>query len=156
MQTRNFNKKRKFKINRNSVLIDVIKIFYEEKIRSIEIIDENNNLIGTVQYLDLFKLLFPDYKSIKQSDDKIFYYNSMTLRDEVFLDKKIKDLINNKSEAFEVDMALQDVLSFMKTNRLTKIPIAEDGKVIGLFMICFKGSNNFLQNKNYSFIQRAC
>lgn len=156
MQARNFNNERQFQIKRDSVLIDLVKIFYEEKISLIEIIDENKNLIGKVEYLDLFKLLFPDYKTVKQNDDKKFYYHSLNLRDEVFLDRKIKSLINHRSEAFDVDMPIQDALTFMKTNQQTKMPIAEDGRVIGIFTICFKANNDFLKNKNYSFTQPAC
>ena len=143
--------KKIFFIHWNNSAIELIKLFYDYTLPLVNIINDDNRIIGTAVFSDMFKLLFPDYGDIRKLGIYLFDSTAMSIRDEIFVNKKIKHLLSENSEVVNVDMQLQKVFTIMKTKGLTQLPVVENGKLIGVITInVFSVSPNFKSLNNTS------
>jgi CBS domain-containing protein len=121
--------------NRQATIGDVIRQLADSGISGVPIVDEENKLIGYVTDVDLIRY-------IAHQRPRIFDWGEMTpviVDDESALDKMrgilsvpALEIASKKRHYVEADMDVDEVGDVFREERVLKVAVVEDGKVVGV------------------------
>jgi CBS domain-containing protein len=133
MIVKNIMKKEVITIPHTATYYDAAKILHEHNISGAPIVDEQNKLIGMITEKDLFKVLYPFYKS--------YYENPELYADAEDRESKASEIKDDSVEKFfshEINTVTPDTL-IMKAGALLiakgihRMPVVDDnGKIVGI------------------------
>ncbi len=116
-----------------------LNLTLENNIRRVIVVDDSNNFLGIVTQQDLLKYLEED-----------FY--RLTIKVKHIL-KKERNLLSVSS-----DTSLHDVLKIMFINKISAVPVLEDGKAVGIIsekdILKFAGSHGGLDGRVTEYMSR--
>ncbi|MFA3781617.1 cyclic nucleotide-binding/CBS domain-containing protein [Melioribacteraceae bacterium 4301-Me] len=124
-----------FTVYPNTSLKEVIRIFHENNLTSLVVVNEHNEVVGMVTYSDLFRYLFPDYNEIANHGEYLFDPHSIELRNKPYLDKPIKDFMIKSPESIDSEKPAIEAAAIMKSYKIKQLPVTENGKLIGIITI---------------------
>jgi predicted transcriptional regulator len=153
MKVKLFEKKKIFTMHTDTTVMDLIELFYDYTVPYINIFSEDNKIIGAAAYSDMFKLLFPDYDDIRKHGEYLFDPRSILVRDEIFINNKIKHLLHNNSQNIDVDMPMKKVLEIINAHGLNHLPVVENEKLIGVLTLSYLTDSYFCKKSNRLFAQ---
>lgn len=103
------------------------------KISGLPIIDENDKIIGIVSEKDLLKRMFPDMRAIATEGRPNFEEMEKGYTDTLSL--IAKDIMTTNVSTVSPDMPIMKAASLMFINNFRRIPVAENGEVVGVVSI---------------------
>ncbi|WP_457665210.1 CBS domain-containing protein [Thiolapillus sp.] len=95
---------------------------------------EGDKLIGFIAEKDVLAQLFPSVEDAMESmatidlKEKVGEYKSM-------LSKKVSDLMTHGAKTVSPDMPVLKAAIIMANNRFRRIPVEEDGKLVGMLSL---------------------
>jgi CBS-domain-containing membrane protein len=95
---------------KNMVLTDVIELLLRNQISAMPVVDDNKHIIGIVSEIDLVNLTL-----------------SGNARD-----TKVEEVMTKKVISFGPDAELAEMVQSFSKNHLRRVPIVEEGKVLGI------------------------
>ncbi len=133
MIVKNIMKRDVFTIPHTATYYQAAKILHEHNITGAPIVDDDNTLIGMITEKDLFKVLYPFYKS---------YYENPELYSDAFdRESKASEIRDNKIEQFfsrEINTVTPDT-PIMKAGAILiakgihRMPVVDaKGKIVGI------------------------
>jgi CBS domain-containing protein len=119
-------------INKNKTYKEAIKILFDNKISGAPVVDDNGNVVGMFSEKDVFKVLYPFYKS--------FYEHPEEYTDPETREHKALEIQNYKVERLMVTNLIsihpkEKVMAaggLMLAKGIHRLPVIEDGKMIGI------------------------
>ncbi len=133
MLVKNIMKKEVITIPHAATYYEAAKILHDNKISGAPIVDQENKLIGMITEKDLFKVLYPHYKS--------YYENPELYEDAKDRESKASEIKDDKIENFfsrEINTVTPDTL-IMKAGALLiakgihRMPVVDaNGKIAGI------------------------
>ena len=123
-------------VSAETTLDQVAKIFVDNRISGVPVVDENNKLIGVISEGDLVyqqkpinpPLFINLFDGILQVDRKDFWEEISKMAA-----YKVKDLMNKHVISAHSDTSINDVASLMIKKKVNRIPIVDnDNKLIGI------------------------
>lgn len=119
-------------INKNKTYKEAIKILFDNKISGAPVVDDNGNVVGMFSEKDVFKVLYPFYKS--------FYEHPEEYTDPEAREHKAQEIQNYKVERLMVTNLIsihpkEKVMAaggLMLAKGIHRLPVIEDGKMIGI------------------------
>ena len=132
MKVKDVMKKKVIKIKQGTSYKEVIKILLTNKISGAPVVDNKDKLIGMVSEKDLFRILYPYYKS--------YYENPELYLDLEERESKAKEIQNHKVETFmskEVVTTTPDAPAMaagaiMLAKGIHRLVVVEKEKVVGI------------------------
>lgn len=111
---------------------EVAKILYKNNISGVPVLDEMNKIVGFVSEKDIFRILYPHYKSYYESPEA---YTDLEARE-----SKAGEIKNHPTEMFMVknpvlcgaDDSVMKVGALMLAKNVSRIPVIEAGRVVGM------------------------
>lgn len=103
------------------------------KISGLPIIDDNEKIIGIVSEKDLLRKMFPDMATIADEGRPNFEEMEKGYADT--LDLVASDIMTNSVSTVSPDMPIMKAASMMCIHKIRRIPVAENGKVVGIISI---------------------
>lgn len=119
-------------INKNKTYKEAIKILFDNKISGAPVVDDNGNIVGMFSEKDVFKVLYPFYKS--------FYEHPEEYTDPEDREHKALEIQNYKVERLMITNIIsihpkEKVMAaggLMLAKGIHRLPVIEDGKMIGI------------------------
>ena len=103
------------------------------KISGLPIIDENGKIIGIVSEKDLLKRMFPNMEAVANEGRPNFEEMEKGYADTLSL--VANDIMTTSVATVSPDMPIMKAASMMCVKNFRRIPVAEDGKVVGIVSI---------------------
>ncbi len=107
--------------------------------RSILVLDEYNELAGMLSILDLIKAIRPAYLSAPKPSmadsmqySVMFWSGLFTTQTKALTEKKIKEVMSDSPPRVEVDTNLMEVADLMFREKVRRLIVTQNGKVIGI------------------------
>lgn len=110
---------------------EVAKILYKNQVSGVPVV-EKGKLIGIVSEKDIFRILYPFYKSYYEHPEM---YTDMEARE-----LKVRDVRGHQVKRFmtkdvitvESDMPIMKVGALMLAKKVSRFPVVDNGKVVGI------------------------
>lgn len=111
---------------------EVVKILYKNNVSGVPVLDEMNKIVGFISEKDIFRILYPHYKSYYESPEA---YTDLEARE-----SKAAEIKNHRAEVFMVknpvlcgaDDSIMKVGALMMAKNVSRIPVIENGQVVGI------------------------
>ena len=103
------------------------------KISGLPIVDDDEKIIGIVSEKDLLSRMFPDMATIAAEGRPDFEALEKEYADT--LELVAGDIMTSAVSTVTPDMPIMKAASMMCVNKIRRIPVAEDGKIVGIISI---------------------
>ena len=103
------------------------------KISGLPIVDDNDEIIGIVSEKDLLTKMFPDMATIAAEGRPDFEDMEKDYSDTLQL--VASDIMTKAVSSVSPDMPIMKAASMMCLNKIRRIPVAENNKIIGIISI---------------------
>lgn len=134
MIVKNVMEKKVITIQKDASYYEAAKILYSNHISGAPVVDANNNLIGMLSEKDLFKVLYPFYRS--------YYDNPELYLDSESRENKANDIKDHKIETFmskgneintvEPNTPVMRAGALMIAKHVHRLPVIDKGKLVGI------------------------
>jgi len=131
-------------VKRSTSLSQLIKTFQKYNFHTLPVIEADNQLVGTINFEDILKVFQP-YSVDLSTMLKTIPFLDMESKEEDFLAADISsemgilvvvdDIMNTHFVTVEPQMDINKARSLMKLHNLTHIPVAEEGKLVGMISL---------------------
>ena len=103
------------------------------KISGLPIVDDNDKIIGIVSEKDLLTKMFPDMATIANEGRPNFEDMEKDYSDT--LELVASDIMTKVVSSVTPDMPIMKAASMMCVNKIRRIPVAENDKIVGIISI---------------------
>ena len=118
----------------NDLVRDVVSIMCFNKISGMPVVDTEENLIGVISEKDVLHAMFPTLDDMIENPQPVdFEALEREYKDIVSL--KVSDLMSKRVFTVEPDMPLLRAASIMFRNRIRRIPVSVDNKLVGIISV---------------------
>jgi len=112
---------------------DLAMIMVMEHISGAPVVDDDNNLVGIISEKDILQHMFPDLNELMNDTKPDFEemernYNST-------INMTVKDLMTPNVASVAPDIPCLKAASMMWLRKFRRIPVAENGKLVGIVSI---------------------
>ena len=111
LEVRNFMVSNVITIETSALVMDAVKIMNQHMIGCL-VVNKNGSPVGMVTVRDLLKRLLAESKNPEKT--------------------RIQEIMSKPLIVAKPDMEIEEVIKFMFDRKIKKIPIVEDGKLLGL------------------------
>ena len=113
---------------------DVAYVMCFNKISGMPVVDTEENLIGVISEKDVLHAMFPTLDDMIENPQPVdFEALEREYKDIVSL--KVSDLMSKRVFTVEPDMPLLRAASIMFRNRIRRIPVSVDNKLVGIISV---------------------
>ena len=123
-------------VHRSMTVKDLVALFREKRIGGVPVVDDDDNLVGIVTEGDLMAMdadvQMPHYFELF---DSIIYLGSQKKFKEQLQKAAaatVADLMTDKVKTVAPDDPARKAGTLMRDNRFDRVPVVEDGKVVGI------------------------
>ena len=104
------------------------------RISGMPVVDKDNNLVGFIAEKDVLHRLFPSLDDTMNMSLHVDFEGTEANYKSVMA-LKVSDLMTNKAISVTSDMPILKAASVMVKNRFRRIPVADDGKLVGMLSL---------------------
>ena len=101
-------------VKKDDLIFDAVKLLVENNISGLPVVEDDMNLIGVLSEKDVVDLFYEH----EQAEGKT-----------------VSDYMTNPAVSFESNNALLNVCNFLQKNIFRRVPVASDGKLVGIVSI---------------------
>jgi CBS domain-containing protein len=101
-------------VKKEDPIFDAVKLLVENNISGVPVVEDDMTLIGVLSEKDVVDLFYEH----EQAEEKT-----------------VSDYMTNPAVSFEGSHALLNVCNFMQKNIFRRVPVAADGKLVGIVSI---------------------
>lgn len=132
MKVKQVMTKKVIKLIKGQTYGEVVKIFLKRKISGAPVVDEHDNLIGLVSEKDLFRVLYPYYKSFYENPECYFDLEEREKKPEEIKDDPIENFMTKNVCFVDPEMPVMAAGALMLARGIHRLPVVKDGKIIGI------------------------
>lgn len=118
--------------HRSQSVGDVIKILVEKEIGGLPVVDDDLRVVGFISDGDIMKAIAR--QNPQSMGALIVLYDDTTLEDKVLdvIERNVMELANRRLISVHGDQSIEEVAKILGQRKIKKVPVLEDGKLIGL------------------------
>jgi CBS domain-containing protein len=108
------------------------RLFYKSNISGAPVVNSDGRLVGMLSEKDLFRALYPTYRSFFESPE---YYLDEESREADVAEvrtQKISEIMSTAIFAIQADTPIRRAGAIMLAKGIHRLPVLEDGKLVGL------------------------
>lgn len=115
-------------------LQEVASIMCLNRFSGLPVVEEDNKLVGILAERDVLRYLFPSLKDIMEGMGSLDF-EGMENDYKKVLPLSAGDLMHTGVLTVEPDIPILKAVSIMAKNNFRRIPVAEDGKLVGIISL---------------------
>ena len=119
-------------INKNSTYKQAVQILLDNKISGAPVVDDDGHLVGMLSEKDVFKVLYPFYKSYCEHPEEYIDAESREHKALEIQDHKIDRLMTTNLCCVHPKEKVMAAGGVMLAKGFHRLPVVEDGKLIGI------------------------
>jgi len=112
---------------------DVAVVMCLHKISGVPVVDSDNTIIGVLSEKDILKAMYPDVAEYMQNGRPDF--EGLEGRYHDVLNRRVGDLMTSKVFTVSPEIPVLKAVSIMVVHKIRRIPVAENGKLVGIISI---------------------
>jgi len=116
VSAREFMSEHIYTVKPETTIIDAIKLIIEHKISGLSVIDDDNNLLGVISEVDCLRAILDGS-----------YYGEVG--------GQVSDYMTANVQSVSSEIAIIDIAKLILDNNRRRMPVVENGKLIGQFSI---------------------
>lgn len=122
-------------ITPNTRLQEVASIMCLNRFSGLPVVEEDDKLVGILAERDVLSYLFPSIGDIMEGGMSSLDFEAMEAEYRRVLPLKAADLMKKGVITVAPDMPILKAVSTMARNNFRRIPVAEDGKLVGMISL---------------------
>lgn len=116
VSAREFMSEHIYTVKQETNIVDAIKLIIEHKISGLSVVDDDYNLIGVISEVDCLRAILDGS-----------YYGEVG--------GQVSDYMTANVQSVTSDMAIIDIAKLILDNNRRRMPVVENGKLLGQFSI---------------------
>jgi CBS domain-containing protein len=112
---------------------DIALMMIMNHISGAPVVDADNNLVGIISEKDILQHMFPKLEEIMS--DTYFDFENMETNYKDTMNVKIGDVMTKGVDSIDLDMPCLKAASSMWLKKYRRIPVTENGKLVGIISI---------------------
>lgn len=112
---------------------DLAMMMVMERISGAPVVDDDNNLVGIISEKDILQHMFPDLSELMNETKPDFEDMEENYKSTINL--TVKDLMSKNVASVESAIPCLKAASMMWLRKFRRIPVAENGKLVGIISI---------------------
>lgn len=119
-------------VQKSSTYKEVAKILYDRKISGAPVVDETGRLVGVISEKDLFKVLYPYYKTFYATPQDYADLENRENKAQEVQDHSIEGYMTKDVVTIAPDEPIMSAGATMLARHVHRLPVVENGKLIGM------------------------
>lgn len=112
---------------------DVARILLKHRISGVPVVDKQGRLVGIVSEGDLMRRAETDTDTQRSWWLRLMAGNEALAKDYVQAHaRKVSDIMTTDLVTARPDASLRDIAALMERNRIKRVPVVEDGRIVGI------------------------
>ncbi len=111
---------------------EAVVLLYKNNITGAPVVGNSNELIGYVSEKDLFRILYPYYKSFYEYPENYIDGEKRESKAGEIRLRPVEAFMNKSPLIVAPDTPIMNAAALMLANRVHQFPVVENGKVVGL------------------------
>ena len=134
MIVKNVMEKNVITINKDATYYEAAKILCQNNIGGAPVVDEDNNLVGMLSEKDLFKVLYPFYRSYYDNPELYLDAQGRESKATDIRDHKIADFMSKGDEisTVEPNTPIMRAGAILIAKHKHRLPVLDKGKLVGI------------------------
>ncbi|MCX6740019.1 MAG: CBS domain-containing protein [Candidatus Parcubacteria bacterium] len=133
MIVKNIMKKDVITIPHTATYYEVAKILHDRQISGAPIVDDDNKLIGMITEKDLFKVLYPFYKSYYENPELYGDAEARESKASEIKDDKIEKFFSREIVTVSPDTLIMKAGALLVAKGIHRMPVVDEkGKIVGI------------------------
>ncbi len=121
-------------VTRDAQLLEVASMMCLYRFSGLPVVEDNDRLVGFIAEKDVLHRLFPTLEDLKDGTASVDLDAMMGQYKDV-LNLKVSDVMKSKVITISPDMHLLRGATNMVRHRFRRIPVAEDGRLVGMLSL---------------------
>lgn len=118
----------------DDMIKDISTLMCLNKISGVPVVNDDDELIGVLSEKDILHCMFPDAQELFLNQERPDF-EQMEKDFRVTLHKKVGDLMTRAVASVTPDMPVMKAASMMWLKNIRRIPVVNDGKLVGIVSI---------------------
>lgn len=118
----------------DDMIKDISTLMCLNKISGVPVVNDDNELIGILSEKDILHCMFPEAQELFLNQERPDF-EKMEEDFKGTLNKKVGDLMTRAVASVTPDMPVMKAASMMWLKNIRRIPVVEDGKLVGIVSI---------------------
>jgi CBS domain-containing protein len=132
MKVKQVMTKRVVKLTKDLTYQEVVKIFLKHKISGAPVVDEKDQVIGMISEKDLFRVLFPFYKSFYENPECYCNLEEREDKPREIKDDPIENFMIKNVCTVSPETPVMAAGALMLARGIHRLPVVENNKIVGI------------------------
>ncbi len=111
---------------------DVAKLLYTKNISGVPVVDEQGGLVGAVSEKDLFRIMYPYYKSYYEHPESYTDYEQRENKINEIRSHPVRLFMTKEVVTIDPEAPVMRAGALMLARGINRLPVVENGQVIGI------------------------
>ncbi len=111
---------------------EVAKILYKNQISGVPVVSKADKLLGFVSEKDVFKVLYPFYKSYYENPEMYSDLEAREMKVREVRKHEVRTFMTETPVTVGINEPIMKVGALMLAKKVSRIPVVEKGKVVGM------------------------
>ncbi len=113
---------------------DIVEVMCFNKISGLPVVDDAGNVVGVVSEKDVLRKMFPDISDVAK-EEGLPDFERMEKDYGDALSLKTSDIMTKMVASASPDMPLMKAVSVMCVQKIRRIPVTQNGKLVGIISL---------------------
>jgi CBS domain-containing protein len=132
MKVKNVMTRKVIMIKKGMTYEEVVKVFLKKKISGAPVVDEAGKLIGLVSEKDLFRVLYPFYKSFYECPELYCDFEERENKIEEIKDHLVESFMTKEVMTVTPETPIMSTGALMLARGIHRLPVMENDEIVGL------------------------
>lgn len=119
-------------ISRNATYEEAARILYNNKISGAPVVDENGEIVGLISEKDLFRVLYPLYKSFYENPEIYTDFEERESKAQEIKDRSIENFMLKEVITVGPETPILRAGALMLARGISRLPVVENDRLIGI------------------------
>jgi CBS domain-containing protein len=111
---------------------EVARILYADDVSGALVVDAQGTLIGAVSEKDLFRIMYPFYKSYYEHPESYTDYEERENKIDEIRNQPVERFMTREVLTIDPESPIMRAGAVMLARNVSRLPVVEDGKIIGI------------------------
>ncbi|MDQ6962869.1 MAG: CBS domain-containing protein [Mariprofundaceae bacterium] len=122
-------------IKEDTLLRSVVEQMVWRNVTTMPVVDDENNITGVLTIRDVMLPLYPNFGDYIHDNVHARDFEEMENSYKKVLEKKVVDVMTVKPMTVSADEPILKAASYMGLRNLRRIPVADNGKLVGIISV---------------------
>lgn len=118
-------------VKKNATYEEAAKTLHECACGSAPVVDEGGKLVGVISERDLFRILFPFYRSFYENPELYVDFENREGKIEEVRSKPIEAFMTREVAYVTPEMPIMRAGSLILARKVRRLPVVEEGRIVG-------------------------